>query len=234
MAKTIIGGTFVLALTLLAAGAPAVFGQSAPTSKSYLVVGRSLVQQAGVNAARESAIADCKQSAVEQMTAELLPLEVLVQQFPAIDAAIYAQADDFIQYYKVLNENRLGSLLHVLVQAKVSGPTIEAKLRAAGILTADARPLNRLSLRVLGTDSLSSFVLFRGRLNQMAGVEDIQISEILPNQSTLAVDYRGTGNTFAETLLRQPQEGYRFRVFQESEAVFRIDLVPAPPAQPQG
>jgi hypothetical protein len=67
----------------------------------------------------------------------------------------------------------------------------------------------------------------------MAGVEDVQISEILPNQTTLAVKYRGSADAFAEALLRQPHEGFTIRVFQESEQTFRIDLAPAERPQEQ-
>jgi hypothetical protein len=101
---------------------------------------------------------------------------------------------------------------------------IEAKLRSAGIFSSDARPMAQLSLSVVGSENLNAFVLFRSGLNETAGVESVQISEILPNRTTLAVDYRGTASAFAEALLRQPQVGYTMRVFQESDQAFRIDL----------
>jgi len=216
--------------------APVAAQSSAPDSKTFVVVGSSDIQKAGLNAAKDKAIADGKRIAVEQMTAEILPLDVLIQQFDAIDTVVYNQADKFIQYYKLLGERQEGNRFRVLVQAKVSARMIQERLRQAGILTADARPLLPLSLVVVGSENLSSFVLFRSALNKMAGVEDVQISEILPNQTTLAVKYRGTVGAFAEALLRQPQEGYTIRVFQETDDTFRIDLAPAdtpqPPEQP--
>jgi len=214
--------------------APAAAQSSAPDSKTFVVVGTSHVQKAGLNAAKNRAIADGKRIAVEQMTAEVVPLDVLIQKFAAIDTVIYNQADKFIQYYKLLGERREDDRFRVLVQAKVSARMIQERLRKAGILTADARPLLPLSLVVVGSDNLSSFVLFRGSLNKMAGVEDVQISEMLPNQTTLAVKYRGTVGAFAEALLRQPHEGYTIRVFQETDDTFRIDLAPAEePRQPE-
>ena len=224
----------ILTLSLLMTGAFETTAQtSVPASKTFLVVGTSQVQKASLNAAKESAIADCKRTAVEQMTAELLPLEMLVQHFEAINTVIYSQADKFIQYYKMLNELRQGNQYRVLVQAKVSGPMIQERLRSAGILSADARPVAQLSLTVLGTDNLSSFVLFRSSLNKLEGVEAVQIREILPNQTTLAVGYRGTAGAFAEALLREPHDGFSTRVYQESETSFRIDLAPAAPTQVQ-
>lgn len=208
---------------------------SGPASKTFLVVGTSTVQKESLNAAKESAIADCKRTAVEQMTAELLYLEMLVQNFSAINTVIYSQADKFVQYYKMLNELRQGNQYRVLVQAKVSGPMIQERLRSAGILSADARPVAQLSLTVLGTDNLSSFVLFRSSLNKMDGVEGVQIREILPNQTTLAVGYRGSAGAFAEALLREQHDGFSTRVYQESDKSFRIDLAPVapPPIQEQ-
>jgi hypothetical protein len=110
---------------------------------------------------------------------------------------------------------------------------IQDKLRAAGILLADARPAVNLSLTVMGTDNLSSFVLFRSSLNKMEGVEAVQIREILPNQTTLSVGYRGSAGAFAEALLREQHDGFTTRVYQESDKSFRIDLAPAEPVQQQ-
>lgn len=217
----------ILMLSLFLTGTlEAVAQTSAPPSKTFLVVGTSLVQKESLNAAKESAIANCKRTAVEQMTAELLPLEMLVQHFSAINTVIYSQADKFIQYYKMLNELRQGNQYRVLVQAKVSGQMIQERLRSAGILSADARPVTQLSLTVLGTDNLSSFVLFRSSLNKLEGVEAVNIQEILPNQTTLAVGYRGTAGAFAEALLKEQHDGFTTRVYQESEKSFRIDLAP--------
>jgi hypothetical protein len=219
-------------LTTTAGTMEATAQTDAPVSKTFIVVGTSPVQGENPNAAKDNAIAASKKIAVEQMTAELIPLEVLVQQFPAIDTVIYNQADKFIQYYKMLNERRQDSQYRVLVQAKVSGRMILEKLRSAGILSADTRPLVGLTLTVLGSDHLSSFVLFRSSLNNMAGVESVQIREILPNQTTLSVGYKGTAGAFAEALLRERHDGFTTRVYQESEKSFRIDLAPAEPAAP--
>jgi len=224
----------ILTISLLITGAFETTAQTTtPASKTFLVVGTSLVQKEGLNAAKESAIADCKRTAVEQMTAELLPLEMLVQHFSAINTVIYSQADKFIQYYKMLNELQQGNQYRVLVQAKVSGPMIKERLRSAGILSADARPVAQLLITVLGTDNLSSFVLFRNSLNKMEGVESVQIHEILPNQTTLAVGYRGSAVAFAEALLRERHDGFSTRVYQESDTSFRIDLAPVAPTQIQ-
>lgn len=228
-----IGWALLIALALLAAGGPQAAGQSPPVSKTYVVVGQSGVKPDGLNAAKENAIADGKRTAVEQMTAELLSLDLLVQQFPAIDTGIYDQADRFVQYYKVLNEHQENNTYRVLVQVKVSGQMIREKLRSAGLLSTDARPVVPLSLRVVGTDNLSSFVLLRSDLNSMPGVEDVQISEILPNQTTLAVAYRGTAEEFAEALLRQPHDKYDIRVYPESDQAYRIELKPAVAPGPQ-
>lgn len=226
-------GIILFILFFFANMADAAAPSAAPDSKTYVVVGTSNVKDAGLNAAKEKAIADGKRIAVEQMTAEILPLDILVEQFAAIDAVIYDQADKFIQYYKMLSERQQDSQLRILVQAKVSGRMIEERLRSAGILTAAGRPLAQLSLAVVGSDNLSSFVLFRGTLNNMSGVEDVQISEILPNQTTLAVNYRGSAGAFAEALLREPHEGFSIRVYQESETTFRIELAPADQPQQQ-
>ena len=208
-------------------GAPAT-PEAATTvaSKTYLVVGTGTIRGDSLNAAKEQAIAACKSSAVQLMTAELMPLEILVQQFPMVDRTIFQKADQFIQYYKVLSENREERRYRVLVQAKVSARQIADQLRQAGILTADTKPLTPLTVTVVGTQDLSSFVLFRSTLNQLEGVESVQNREIRPNQTTLAVDYRGSAGTFAEALVVKKYAGFTARVYEETENTFRVELIP--------
>ena len=144
------------------------------------------------------------------MTAEILPLDVLIQQFAAIDTVIYNQADKFIQYYKLLGERQDGKRFRVLGQAKVSARMIQERLRQAGILTADARPLVQLSLVVVGSDNLSGFVLFRSALNKMAGVESAQISEMLPQPNHLGREIP----RHSECLCRSPAARTPRRVYR--------------------
>ena len=208
-------------------GAPATpEAATAVASKTYLVVGTGRIKGDSLNAAKEQAISDCKSSAVQLMTAELMPLEILVQQFPTVDRAIFQKANQFVQYYKVLGENREDRHYRVLVQAKVSARQIADRLRQAGILTADAKPLTPLTVTVVGTEDLSSFVLFRSTLNQLEGVESVQNREIRPNQTTLAVNYRGSAGSFAEALVVKKYAGFAARVYEESENTFRVELVP--------
>jgi hypothetical protein len=208
-------------------GAPATsVAATTVASKTYLVVGTGSIKGDSLNAAKEQAISACKSSAVQLMTAELMPLEILVQQFATVDRTIFQKADQFIQYYKVLGENREDRRYRVLVQAKVSARQIADRLRQAGILTADTKSLTPLTVTVVGTENLSSFVLFRSTLNQMEGVASVQNREIQPNQTTLAVSYRGSAGSFAEALVVKKYAGFTARVYEESASTFRVELIP--------
>jgi hypothetical protein len=198
-------------------------------AKTFVVVGTGQIADASLGPAKDQAIAACKRAAVELMTAEMLPLDILVQQFATIDSTIFSQADKFIQYYKVLGENQQDKQYRVLVEAKVSSPLLKERLRASGILAADSRPLTPLTVTVVGTDNLSSFVLFRSSLAKLDGVESLQNREIGPNQTTLLVNYRGSANAFAEALLTRQYAGFTTRVYQADAANFRIELIPNQP-----
>ena len=216
----------LLAGFIFLGGASIAAAETTVPAKTYLVVGTGTIRGDSLNAAKEQAIAACKSSAVQLMTAELMPLEILVQQFPMVDRTIFQKADQFIQYYKVLSENREERRYRVLVQAKVSARQIADQLRQAGILTADTKPLTPLTVTVVGTQDLSSFVLFRSTLNQLEGVESVQNREIRPNQTTLAVNYRGSTGTFAEALVVKKYAGFTARVYEEAENTFRVELIP--------
>ena len=207
-------------------GATTVVAQETVPAKTFLVVGTGAIRGDSLNAAKDQAIAACKSSAVQLMTAELMPLEILVEQFPTIDRTIFQKADQFIQYYKVLSENREERRYRILVQAKVSARQIADQLRQAGILTADAKPLTPLTVTVVGTQDLPSFVLFRSTLNKLEGVESVQNREMQPNQTTLAIDYRGSAGTFAEALVVKTYAGFTARVYEEAENTFRVELIP--------
>jgi hypothetical protein len=195
-------------------------------AKTYLVVGSGTIRGGSLNAAKEQAITECKNLAVQLMTAEVMPQEMLVQQFAQVDRTIFQNAAQFIQYYKVLSENKDERHYRVLVQAKVSARQITDQLRKAGLLVADTKPLTPLTVSVLGTQDLSSFVLFRSTLSKMEGVASVQNREMQADQTTLAVKYRGRANEFAEALLVKKFVGFSARVYEESENTFRVELIP--------
>jgi hypothetical protein len=216
----------LLSVMILLGGLAAPVEAATVAAKTYLVVGAGTIQGESLNAAKDQAIAECKAVAVQLMTAEIMPPEILVQQFALVDRAIFQKADLFIQYYKVLAENREGRHYRVLVQAKVSARQITDQLQKAGIRMADTQPLTPLTVMVVGTEDLSSFVLFRSTLSKMEGVESVQNREIQSNQTTLAVNYRGRPDTFAEALILKKFAGFSARVYEESENSFRVELIP--------
>ncbi len=216
----------MLAVTILCGGPTAPVRAATIAAKTYLVVGTGTIRGDSLNAAKEQAIAECKALAVQLMTAELMPQEMLVEQFPQVDRAVFQKADQFIQYYKVLSENREDRHYRVLVQAKVSARQIDAQLRKAGLIMADTKPMTPLTVTVVGTQDLSSFVLFRSTLSKMEGVESVQNREMQANQTTLAVNFRGSADEFAEALLVKKYAGFSARVYEELENTFRVELIP--------
>ncbi len=218
--------TLLLSMLFLYGGMAAPVKAATIAAKTYLVVGTGSIKGDSLNAAKEQAIAECKALAVQLMTAELMPQEILVQQFPVVDRAIFQKADQFIQYYKVLSENREDRHYRVLVQAKVSARQIGEQLRNAGVLMEDAKPLTPLTVTVIGTQDLSNFVLFRSTLSKLEGVESVQNREMQANQTTLAVSFRGSADEFAEALLVKKYAGFSARVYEESENTFRVELSP--------
>ncbi len=218
--------TLLLVGMILGGGLTAHAQTATVVAKTYLVVGTGTIKGESVNAAKDQAIAECKALAVQLMTAELMPPEILVQQFPMVDRVVFQKADQFIQYYKVLSEYREDRHFRVLVQAKVSARQIEDQLRKSGIVMADTKPLTPLTVTVIGTQDLSSFVLFRSTLSKLEGVESVQNREMQANQTTLDVKYRGGADEFAEALLVKKYAGFSARVYEEAENTFRVELTP--------
>ena len=218
--------SLLLTVVFIHGGLSAPVKAATVAAKTYLVVGSGTIRGGSLNAAKEQAITECKNVAVQLMTAEVIPQEMLVQQFPQVDRAIFQNSAQFIQYYKVLSENKDDRHYRVLVQAKVSARQIADQLRKAGLLVADTKPMTPLTVTVLGTQDLSSFVLFRSTLSKMEGVASVQNREMQANQTTLAVRFRGRADEFAEALLVKRFVGFSARVYEESENTFRVELMP--------
>jgi hypothetical protein len=207
---------------------PATPTVGAAVPHTQLVVGTAKVQGNNLNAAKEEAIAECKLAAVEAALAELLPLAVMVERLPDLNAIVYDRAGDFVQDYRVLNDVRSGGSYRVLVQATVAVALLTDRLRTAGLLSAEATAANAIQITVQGTDNLANATLFRSSLNDIEGVEGVQTRDVMADQMVLVVSFRGPSERFVEALLLRKHSGFTTRVYTASPDNLRVELVPAP------
>jgi hypothetical protein len=108
-----------------------------------VVIGTGTISNQDSASAREEAISDSLASAVDMVTAELLPLESFVNNFKIINEIIDKQTSQFVQVYKVLAEFPADKKYKVMVEATVSTQLLAAKLEEAGF-TIGAKALPRI------------------------------------------------------------------------------------------
>lgn len=98
------------------------------------VIGTGAVVNANVSAAREKAISNSLVSAIEFVTAELMPLDVRVRNFKILDEMFFSNTEEFIREYKVLTETVSGNDYRVLVQATIYTDQIKKQLANMGLI----------------------------------------------------------------------------------------------------
>jgi len=114
---------FVLAHTALA-----------QESKTVTAEGVAVIQQGAMDIARDAAIQDAQQRAVEQAIGILIDSQTQVENFQVISDSILSQTKGYITRYNVAGETTEGNLLRVRITAEVSLGKLGDDLSAIGVL----------------------------------------------------------------------------------------------------
>jgi len=111
----------------------AVYARQPAALKTVIVIGNGSIYKGNSAAARQAAIKDGLNVALDAAVVELLSPESLVGHFQIINQVIQGQTDDFIQGYKVLGEYQAGKKYRAVVEATISIEAISRKLADVSI-----------------------------------------------------------------------------------------------------
>jgi hypothetical protein len=120
-----------------------VLAQETASVKTLEAIGSSAIYKDHVSRARELAIADGLEKALETVVAEQLPIETMIQYLPTLSEVVFGQNDRFIQDYQVLTEARTGDTYRVIVRARISIDGLQEQLSSAGIMVG-RKPIPRV------------------------------------------------------------------------------------------
>jgi len=120
----------LLLLSLLFISAPVL----AQESKTVTSEGVAVVQGTNMDIARDAAISDAQQKAVEQAIGILIDSQTQVENFQVISDSILSQTKGYIKRYNVVREVKEDNLLRVTISAEVSLGKLGDDLSAIGIL----------------------------------------------------------------------------------------------------
>jgi hypothetical protein len=73
---------------------------------------------------------------------------------------------------------------------------------------------------------IASFVKFRGALDTMSGVENLQLKEMMPGAAVLLVSYQGTAQALADALMLQNFDTFGLNISAIEANRIRLQLVP--------
>lgn len=106
----------------------------------------------------------------------------------------------------------------------LTGEELAKQIMAARQKAASMVP--SVEIELIGTGELKNFVAFRKMLGTVPGVSGINIKEIKPNESTIAVEYNDSGETLAEELMLKTYDSFGIDIYEVSPERLGIELIP--------
>jgi len=106
-----------------------------------------------------------------------------------------------------------------LTGEELSKQIIAARQKAAAMVPS-------VEIEVIGTGELKNFVTFRKMLGTVPGVKGINIKEIKPNESIIAVEYNDSGETLAEALMLKTYDSFGIDIYEVTPERLGIELIP--------
>lgn len=96
--------------------------------------GRSVIINHDMDAARNNAIRNALQKAVERAVLMLIPHATAEEKAQIIKDGIYTTSDDYVHDYRIISEKQDHTIYKVEIKSKLSMSTIRDSLQALGLL----------------------------------------------------------------------------------------------------
>ena len=84
----------------------------------------------------------------------------------------------------------------------------------------------QIEIFVKGSGDLGNFVGFRKSLSQLPGIGNLRIKETMGDEALLLVEYTGSTQTLAETLIQESFDGFAIDIFEVGNKRISLDLIP--------
>ncbi|MCP3952673.1 MAG: hypothetical protein GY697_10730 [Desulfobacterales bacterium] len=124
---------FITATGIMVLSGSGLHARQPEALKTVVVIGTGTIYKGNSAAARQAAIKNGLNVALDAAVVELLSPESLVGHFQIINQVIQEQTADFIQGYKVLGEYQAGNAYRAVVEATISIEAISKKLADVSI-----------------------------------------------------------------------------------------------------
>ena len=136
-----------------------------------------------------------------------------------------AQIASTIQSAVAANSDEIaGSREALTIAGALAGKELASQIAAAWQQEDQSHGMVEIVLE--GTGNLANFIKFRSMLNDMPGVEEMQIKEVKFNQAIIMVAFQGSAKELADALILETFESIGINIYEVSEKSLRIGLVP--------
>lgn len=163
--------------------------------------GRGRIVGGDLARARNEAVRDALQKAVEQVAGRWINAQEAASKDAVLRELIIDRADGFIKEYRIVSETTGVDLYTVAVRATVLANNIRNDLRGVGLARETQPSVNRLSLIIRGIRTYGDYTRCRGVLREkMPEIREIIPREALWGLARFDIAAEGTAQAVAERL----------------------------------
>jgi hypothetical protein len=156
--------------------------------------GTSVITNDNIERARNNAIRDALQKAVEYVVLTLIPQNAAAEKSQVIREGIYAKYEDYIHDYRIVSERQADPHYKVSIKSKLSVGDIKDNLRILGILTVavNGGPFVKAVIKVQGIESYADYEKIRELLvTRIRGVRNCHPQRMEHGMAKLIVTIQG-------------------------------------------
>jgi hypothetical protein len=218
----------LLLAPLLALCPAAASAGPADTGFTVQVEGLAAVEGSNVAAARDRAVADALQRAVERAAATLLPPETLAQQDALLRQRVYPETARFVETYRIIAESPSATLYQASVEAVIAREPLRQALVKLGLVAGPATgPLGVVTVTARGATRHAQLASLLGSLQQQGQAQRVRYRSLAPGVVTLEVETPLAPAALAEEISRVSVEGARISVASPDGRRLEVVFTPA-------
>lgn len=181
-------------------------GQEKGDVRTFETEGMAAVIGSDLARAREGAVRDALQKAVEQATEQWLTLPSEGRREELLRERIYGRAEEFVQDYRILFEMADEDIYFVTVRATVIANEIRKDLQELGLVEPPAAnpATKRMILTIRGIRGYGDYVRVKGALKaKESGIREAIPREASPGAASFDIVVEGAAATAAEALKKR-------------------------------
>lgn len=208
-------GPAALAAGLALAAPDAACAQpSADAPLTVQVEGLAAIDEGNVTAARDRAVTDALQRAIERAAATLVPPETVAQQDELLRQQVYPDISRYVQTYRIIAELPAGTLYQASIEAVVARETLRQTLVRLGVLSAGAPagPLGIVAVTARGASRQVQLTQLTQALAERGQAQRVRYRSVAPGAVSLEVETPLAPLDLARELSRLQVEGAQVTV----------------------